>query len=492
MRKQLKNANLDWTNPLAPFSAIWTFLGKIAKQSEVATRVAIYDRVFAATGDRALAQYLAIEIMNYGRRGANPALSTYMATVPFMNGRLQGTDVIWRGLRSKKGSSDVPSLTAYGMTQTEYEALPWWQQNRQQIINRGLVLSAATALMYWMMHDDEEYQDLRDEVKADNWLFPLGDHAWLKLPIPFEVGVLFKVIPEQIMRAIFEEDYDLVDVSSEYKRQLRTSLSLGSPQLIGPLLGAMSNYDKYRKDFIVDPFTAELSPNEQRNRFTSNTARTISDAVNMIPLVNNLDFLTSPMKMEYMLRQYFGTMGGYVTTVADRVARLGVLPTIPFDPLMNWSEAESIVGSTVDFDWESLIGGPGVANVPILGDLLVDPRTRAGRQQEFYELVQELDSVVGTLNAITDEDRERGFEYQQKHEGLLRKKGQIRLIEKRMTSWRERRERLADIPRESLTDDQKRQRYERLLQSRLEILHSMDDLLLGERRARKTFRWGNK
>ena len=202
MRKQLESANLDWTNPLAPFSALWTFLGKIAKQSEVATRVAVYDRVFAATGDRALAQYLAIEIMNYGRRGANPALSTYMSTVPFMNGRLQGTDVIIRGLRSKKGSSDVPSLTAYGMTQTEYEALPWWQQNRQQIINRGLILSSATALLYWMMYDDEEYQDLRDEVKADNWLLPLGDHAWLKLPIPFEVGVLFKVIPEQIMRAM--------------------------------------------------------------------------------------------------------------------------------------------------------------------------------------------------------------------------------------------------------------------------------------------------
>ena len=492
MRKQLESANLDWTNPLAPFSALWTFLGKIAKQSEVATRVAVYDRVFAATGDRALAQYLAIEIMNYGRRGANPALSTYMSTVPFMNGRLQGTDVIIRGLRSKKGSSDVPSLTAYGMTQTEYEALPWWQQNRQQIINRGLILSSATALLYWMMYDDEEYQDLRDEVKADNWLLPLGDHAWLKLPIPFEVGVLFKVIPEQIMRAIFEEDYDLVDVGGEYKRQLRTSLSLGGPQLIGPLLGAMSNYDKYRKDFIVDPFTAKLSPNEQRNRFTSNTARTISDAVNMIPLVNNLDFLTSPMKMEYMLRQYFGTMGGYVTTVADRVARLGVLPTIPFDPLMNWSEAESIVGSTVDFDWESLIGGPGVANVPILGDLLVDPRTRAGRQQEFYELVQELDSVVATLNAISDEDRQRGFEYQQKHQELLNKQGQIRIMEKRMTAWRERREALADIPRESLSDDEKRQRYERLLDSRLGILHTMDELLLGETRARKRFRWGNK
>jgi len=493
MRKQLERSNLDWTNPLAPFSAIWTFLGRIAKQSEVATRVAVYDRVLATTGDRALAQYLAVEIMNYGRRGANPIFSTYMATVPFMNGRLQGMDVVWRGLRSKKGSSDIPSLTAYGMTQSEYADLPWWEQNRAQIANRGLVLSVATALMYWLMSDDEEYQDLRDEVKADNWIFPLGDHSWLKIPIPFEVGVLFKVIPEQIMRAMMEEQYDVSDVSSELTRQLRTSLSLGAPQLFAPIFGAMRNYDTYRKDYIVDPFMeAGISPNEQRNRFTSNTARTIADAVNMIPLVNNLGFLTSPMKMEYMLRQYFGTMGGYVTTVADRIARLGIVPSVPFDPLTNWSEAESIVGTSVDFDWKSLVGGPGVANVPILGDLLTDPRTRAGRQQQFYELVQELDQVVGTLNSITERDLIEGVNYADKHRELLTKKGQIRSMERQMKAWRERRDQEFDISRESITDDQKRQRYQALLDTRLGILYSMDELLKNQKRAREPFRWGGK
>ena len=493
MQKELDKADLDWTNPLTPFSALWTFLGKIAKQSEVATRVAVYDRVLAMTGDRALAQYLAIEIMNYGRRGANPALSTYMATVPFMNGRLQGMDVVYRGLRSKKGSSDVPSITAYGMTQSEYANLPWWEQNRAQIANRGLVLTAATMLMYWLMSDDEEYQDLREEVKADNWLFPMGDHAWLKIPVPFEVGVIFKVIPEQIMKAMMEKEYDAFDVGGEITRQLRTSLSIGAPQLIGPLFGAMRNYDTYRKDYIVDPFMESgVSPNEQRNRFTSNTARTIADAVNMIPLVNNLPFLTSPMKMEYMLRQYFGTMGGYVTTVADRVARMGILPTIPFDPLMNWSEAESIVGTSVDFDWRSLIGGPGVANVPILGDLLTDPRTRAGRQQQFYELVQELDQVVGTLNSITEKDRMEGIDYANKHRELLNKKSRIRSMERRMKMWRDRRDREFDIPRESLTDEQKRERYESLLDTRIGILYGMDELLKDEKRARKPFRWSGK
>ena len=493
MRKQLKNANLDWSDPLAGFSAIWTFLGNIAKQSEVATRVAVYDRVLAQTGDHALAQYTAVEIMNYGRRGANPALSTYMATVPFMNGRMQGLDVIWRGIQSKLGSSDIPGIAGYGMTKEEFQNIPVWEQNRQKILGRGLVLSAATMMWYWMMYDDDEYQDLRDEVKADNWLFPVSDHAWLKIPIPFEVGVIFKVIPEQIMRAMLEKDYDMADASGEVKRQISTSLSLSGPQLVSPLAGAWRNYDKYRKDYIVDPFMDDsISPNEQRNRFTSNTARTLADTVNMIPLLNNVDFLTSPMKMEYMLRQYFGTMGGYVITAADRIARAGVVPTIPIDPLMNWSEAENIVGTGVDFDWESMIGGPGVANVPILGDLLIDPRTRAGKQQEFYELIQELDTVVGTLNSINEKDRAEGIDYENKHRELLMKKGQIRLMETQMKEWRERRDREFDLPRASISDDDRRDDYQSLIDYRNYILQDMDRLLEGEKRARSLIRWGGK
>ena len=493
MRKQLKNANLDWSDPLAGFSAIWTFLGNIAKQSEVATRVAVYDRVLAQTGDHALAQYTAVEIMNYGRRGANPALSTYMATVPFMNGRMQGLDVIWRGIQSKLGSSDIPGIAGYGITKEEFQNMPVWEQNRQKILGRGLVLSAATMMWYWMMYDDDEYQDLRNEVKADNWLFPVSDHAWLKIPIPFEVGVIFKVIPEQIMRTMLEKDYDMADASGEVKRQISTSLSLSGPQLVSPLAGAWRNYDKYRKDYIVDPFMDDsISPNEQRNRFTSNTARTLADTVNMIPLLNNVDFLTSPMKMEYMLRQYFGTMGGYVITAADRIARAGVIPTIPIDPLMNWSEAENIVGTGVDFDWESMIGGPGVANVPILGDLLIDPRTRAGKQQEFYELIQELDTVVGTLNSINEKDRAEGIDYENKHRELLMKKGQIRLMETQMKEWRERRDREFDLPRASISDDDRRDDYQSLIDYRNYILQDMDRLLEGEKRARSLIRWGGK
>jgi len=466
MKKELDKANLDWKNPRSPFAALWNFTGRIAKQSEVSTRLAVYDRVLAMTGNKSLAQYYAIEIMNYGRRGSSATLSTWMSTVPFMNGRMQGLDVTYRGLRGKKGSSDIPGIAGYGLTADQYEDLPAWQKSTGSVLGRGLILTAATGALYLLMRDDEEWQDLRDETKSDNWVLPLSDHAWLKIPIPFEIGVIFKVIPEKILEAIFEKDVGAVDVGEEAYRQLRTSLSIGGPQLFAPVVNAMRNYDTFRKDDIVDHWMEEtLSPNEQRNSYTSNVARGMADLANSIPLVKNLDFLTSPMKVEYMMRQYGGTMGGYVITVADRIARTG--------PLAD----ESVVGTNKDFDFRSMVGGEGVANVPILGDLLTDPRGRGGRQQEFYEALEELDLVVATLRSITERDHQRGFTYAEKHAGLLENQSQLRSIGRQLKEWREDRDYLAEIPRSSMSDDRKRESYKRLLEDRQYILRDIDALM---------------
>jgi hypothetical protein len=402
-----------------------------------------------------------------------------MATVPFMNGRLQGMDVTYRGLRSKKGSSDIPGIYGYGLTADEYSDLPSWQKNRQQILGRGLALTFATGILYLLMRDDEEWQDLREEVKSDNWVLPLSDHAWLKIPIPFEIGVLFKVIPEKLFEAVTESRFDAGDVGKETIRQIQSSMGVaGLPQLFAPVFGAMRNYDAFRKDKIVDAWMEEtLSPNEQRNMYTSNVARGVADLADSIPLVKELDFLTSPMKVEYMMRQYVGTAGGYAITVADRMARTGWLLDLPFEPWMNLADVESVIGTTKDFDLKSLIGGEGVVNVPILGDLLTDPRTRGGRQQQFALIVKELDTIVATLNSISDRDYQKGFKYKDKHMDVYRHKDQIRFIENQMRKWRERRDHLSKVPPGSMSKDEERAYHQRLLESRHSILASVNTLM---------------
>ena len=113
----------------------------------------------------------------------------------------------------------------------------------------------------------------------------------------------------------------------------------------------------------------------------------------------------------------------------------------------------------------------------MLGDLLTDPRTRGGRQQQFFEAVEELDTVIATLNSITDRDRKKGFEYRQKHLNVLRHKNQLRYLQNRLRKWRERRDHLAKLSSASMSNDEKREYYQRLLESRQSILAGIDTIM---------------
>ena len=51
--------------------------------------------------------------------------------------------------------------------------------------------------MQWLYQD--EYSARRREERDDNWFIFTGkDLPPLKIPVPFEVGVLFKTLPERI------------------------------------------------------------------------------------------------------------------------------------------------------------------------------------------------------------------------------------------------------------------------------------------------------
>jgi hypothetical protein len=341
-----------------------------------------------------------------------------------------------------------------------------WMRRRLAMYRRGLMLATMSGIYYALMHDDEEYKNIREDVKADNWLLPISKSRWLKIPIPFEIGVLFKVFPEQMMKLIMEKETNISDVSHQMKRQMRNSLSFGPPQLIAPFVDAIRNNDAYRGDFIVDPITDQLiEPSQQYTRYTSNVARGLAKLTNTIPLVNQLDFLTSPQKLEYMMRQFLGTAGSYGMIVADRAARSGILPFV---------EAENVVGTTYDFDWGSLVGGRGMENVPLLGDLFIDPRRGNENVQTLYEMVREMDRFIATKGRIAERDWREGMEYM--HQGLQYEawQGELRSLERTMANVTEHKEFIMD--RLDINDDEKRVRIRRVTEVRNRILGRIQDL----------------
>jgi len=180
-----------------------------------------------------------------------------------------------------------------------------------------------------------------------------------------------------------------------------------------------------------------------------------------------VNVMTSPDKLDYISDNIFGAVGGYAKLMADRVARSGILPGV---------ERKAVVGTNFDFDWASFVGGEGVANVPVLGDLLLDPRQGGGYQEDFYDILRELDRVVATLNSIKERDVYEGILYKQEHQGLLAWESRLRRMDDYMDIWRETRDKLHR--RTDLSTDEARQQWERMLKSRKDLLRNTRNIIV--------------
>ena len=406
----IKKSKRSVANPLDWGVLMWDALGSGSKRSEVATRMAVYDHAMAKSdGNAAESLFQAIEIINYGRRGSSRFFAVLTAMAPFMNGRIQGLDVV--------GRTHVGSMDAPGLFLEEGAEIDSGAQRAQRIgvtMARGSLLVMATMMYYFMVKDDEEYKNAREDQKNDWWLIPLGgDKPGIKIPIPFEVGTIYKVIPEQIMRMLSEEEHDIRDVRGEMARQLKSSLLLDlRPQFIRPMIDAWANKDAYQRDDIVPQWMEDtVMASEQYNPYTSMITRLLGDKLSKIPLVRNMDFMSSPMKLEYMLRQYMGTLGSYVMVAGDRVAR----------ELMN----ENVVGTAADFGFDLRT----ISQFPIIGDLMYDPQKGGGFQEDMYEAVEDMNTLVTTMGQIRESrGHEAAQEFEREHKGLFDAKRRLQLF----------------------------------------------------------------
>jgi len=156
-------------------------LDTVALQADAATRATIYEDSLKKGFTEAQAQFRAFESQNFSRRGLSPSIQMLSTMVPFFNAQIQGLDVLYR---SFKGTTPFAERL----------------EIQRKIKARGLMLMAGTLAYALMMEDDEDYRKLPPEVKYGNWFVRIPNvKDPLKIPIPYEVGILFKALPEAIL-----------------------------------------------------------------------------------------------------------------------------------------------------------------------------------------------------------------------------------------------------------------------------------------------------
>ena len=376
-----------------PFTSLWDGLEKGTTASDAATRAVIYDRVLAETGNEAEALYRALEVMNFHRKGGNTLIRILTATIPFFNARLQGLDLFYRASSGNMNNKDAAAI-------------------KRKFFMRGTGMMALSVAYYLAVADDEEYKKQEQETKDNNWIIPaLG----IRIPIPFEVGVLFKVLPERITALLSGRD-TAEDFGDSALRNFTSTFGFNPfPQAIKPLVETYVDRNFFTGRPIISEGLKDVSPEFQVGPGTTSTAEWIAGA-----------FGASPMKVDHIIKGYTGTIGGYALEAIDSVS----------------AQFSDTPKATKRFE-----------QMPVIKRFVSDPEAR-GSVTEFYKLKDSVDTVVRTLNLLEKTGESDAYiKYLQENKGTFAFKDYVRDTERTMKELRAAR---VAIRSSSMSGDEKR------------------------------------
>jgi len=374
---------------LRTFKSLWDGLEHATTASDAATRIAIYDRVMQETGNEAEAIRAAWEIMNFNRKGNSPLVRVLTAAVPFLNARVQGLDLFYRSATGKMNTQDAKLI-------------------QKRFIARASMMMALSVMYTLAVSGDPDYENQEDETKDNYWILPsLG----LKIPIPFEVGTLFKTIPERIVRATFGNDTGQ-DLKDALWRATLTTLPINPvgyvPQVFKPMVEVMTNYNMFTGREIIGQGMKDIAPEYQVGPGTSNFSVFVGKTLGL-----------SPMKVDHLIKGYSGTMGMYAIDLMD---------------------------SIMDMNSDSPKPNKRFEQMPVIKRFALDPEAR-GSVTAYYKLKNDVDTAVRTSNLLEKSMEPDEFaKYMQENMGVLAFKDYVGDLEKSMKQFRDMRKMVTSSP----------------------------------------------
>jgi hypothetical protein len=155
-----------------------------------------------------------------------------------------------------------------------------------------------------MNKDDEKYKELPNWQKDLFWIIrvpanvPSGE-ILLRIPKPFELGVIFGTVPERILDYINTKDPQAFD-------KLRDTILEGAylnpkqwiPTALVPILENMTNYSIFKDKKLETMGMERLLPEKRYTAFTSETAKSLGKILGY-----------SPIKIENLVSGYTGAGG---------------------------------------------------------------------------------------------------------------------------------------------------------------------------------------
>lgn len=272
------------TNGREALSKIGAGLDKyrhISEAAENANRIATYEAAIKSGKSKAEAAYQARDLMDFSMQGASKLVINLSDMLPFFNARLQGLSKLGRAI--KEDPREVTKRSAY-------------------IMGASLGLLA----LNW---DNDRYEELPDWDKDTYWHAWIGDQH-IRIPKPFEIGLLFGTLPERAVRMMTGRDTGAKFGKLVAQEFANTMAFTPIPQVALPIAETYVNYNFFTGNPIENMSDANLIAKARYDDRTSMIAREIGELTGL-----------SPKQIDHVVQGYTGSLGGYIMGASDFILK---------------------------------------------------------------------------------------------------------------------------------------------------------------------------
>ena len=303
------------------------------------------------------AGFEARDLIDFGKAGWTA--ESYNQLAAFFNARIRGYDKLASSVKNRP----LKTLASYTLTMT--------------VPSIGL---------WFLNHDDPAYIGLSEFEKTAYWNIPLhkipfigsNEPLFLKIPKPWEPGLLFGTGAEKMLDEIYDKDPQAVDdfLIDMGIHQIRTGL-VTLPTFAQPLLENLANFSYFTGGPLIPESKKALLPEYRTRKDTSEIAKWLGK---QIP-----SNFTSPIAIDNFIQGWTGGLGRNVMKMTSALIR-------GFDPKQDvfdiWSD-----------DWVK-----NVNSIPIVKAFLVrSPKANSSNLTTFYKNLNKSKQTVATINRLKKE-----------------------------------------------------------------------------------------
>ena len=227
--------------------------------------------------------------IDFTRTGSFVAIRAIAQMVPFFNARLQGLSKLGRAFADP--------------------------ESRKKLAVVGGTYVGMSILGYLAIKDDDDYKELEEWEKDTYHHFKIpGSELMYRIPRPFEIGAIAS-LSERVVEQMVDDEVHGTLFAERLGHALSHTFSFNpTPQMVRPGLEVAMNKNWFTQRPIESQSMADLSPENRKRAWTSETAIAMSQGMAAVLWE---DVTLSPVQVEHLVRGYLGWAGATTLSSID-------------------------------------------------------------------------------------------------------------------------------------------------------------------------------